>query len=286
MKLQLGSRLWDPPDRTLVMGILNVTPDSFSDGGRFADIDRAVAHASRMIEDGADLIDIGGESTRPGSAYVSAAEQIRRVRPVVERIRADHGDVVISVDTRLAEVAAAALDAGANLINDVSALQDDPDLGRLAAERKAPVILMHMPGDPGTMQSRADYGDVVVEVRDFLSRRVEAAAAAGIDRSRLIVDPGIGFGKRTGHNLEILNRIDILRTLGLPILLGPSRKGFIGKVTGVEDPEDRLAGTVAVAAYAASRGVEMVRVHDVGAVRQAVDLISAILQSGLTRTDG
>ncbi len=253
----------DLTGRPLVMGVLNVTPDSFSDGGEFFDPATAIDHAGEMIRAGADLIDVGGESTRPGSDPVPAAEQIRRTRPVIAAVRDAFPRVPISIDARLAEVAAAALDAGAEIVNDVAALRDDPAMATLAAERQVPIVLMHMLGRPKTMQQDPQYDDVVADITAFLSDRIDAATAAGIDRGRIIVDPGIGFGKTTRHNLEVIRRLAEFAALDAPLLVGPSRKRFIGAVLGIDDPHDRVAGTSAVLAAATLAGAHIVRVHDV-----------------------
>ncbi len=266
----------DLTGRALVMGVLNVTPDSFSDGGEFFEASTAIDHARAMVDQGADIIDVGGESTRPGSEAVPEAEQIRRTRPVIAALHQALPHVPISIDARLRVVAEAALDAGAELINDVSALRDDAGLAALAAEREVPVVLMHMLGRPKTMQKNPSYDDVVVEVRAFLAERVEAAVAAGIDRGRIIVDPGIGFGKTTQHNLEIVRRWGEFERLGVPTLIGPSRKRFIGQVLGIDDPHERVIGTSAVVAAAVLAGARMVRVHDVREAAQVVRMCHAI----------
>jgi dihydropteroate synthase len=243
--------------RTLVMGILNVTPDSFSDGGRYLDPDRAVEAGLAMEE--ADVLDVGGESTRPGAEPVSADEEIRRIEPVVRALAA-RGKLV-SIDTAKPAVARAAFAAGARILNDVTALAD-PDLGREAARARVPVILMHMKGTPGNMQDRPVYGDVVAEIADFFRARLDRALSLGISRARLLLDPGIGFGKRPGHNLEILRRLEEFRSLGRPVVVGTSRKSFIGKILG-RTVGDRRDGTSATVAAAVLRGADMVRVHDV-----------------------
>ncbi len=258
----------------VVMGILNVTPDSFSDGGEFYDPAAAVAQALRMVAEGADIIDIGPESTRPGSDRVSAAEQIRRIEPVLPEVA--RMGVTVSIDTTLAEVAEFALDAGAAIINDVSAGRDDPKLLPLAADRDAAVILMHMLGQPKTMQRTPQYDDVVAEVRDFLAERMAAAEAAGVARERLMVDPGVGFGKLLGHNLALLAGMRELVSLGAPVLIGPSRKRFIGELTGEEDPACRLAGGVAACLACYERGATVFRMHDIAAVRQALIVAQAL----------
>lgn len=249
-------------DRTLVMGILNVTPDSFSDGGVFIDTDAAIEHALEMVRQGADIIDIGGESTRPGAEPVPASEEIKRTVPVVEGIRAQ-SDVPISIDTMKAEVAAAAIAVGADIINDVSAFDGDPSMVDVAAATNAGVILMHMQGTPRTMQTKPVYGNVVEEVCGYLADRINFAETHGVVRERIVIDPGIGFGKTVEHNLELLRRLPDLAKCGCPLLIGASRKSFIGRITGREDPTDRLAGSLGVAAWATMNGAHILRVHDV-----------------------
>jgi len=261
----------------LVMGILNVTPDSFSDGGAYVDPDAAAAHAARMHDDGAAIIDIGAESTRPGAQPVSADEQIRRVLPVIERVRSDIPTALLSLDTRSSDVARTGLDAGVAIINDISALRDDPRMAQLIAERGAGVVLMHMQGTPATMQVEPHYANVVAEVAGFLRERAEFAAAQGIAPGRIILDPGIGFGKRLTHNLALLGRMEVLVALGYPILLGASRKSFIAQM----DPsrpavQDRLGGSLACVARAFAAGAALVRVHDVFATRQLLALMRAM----------
>jgi dihydropteroate synthase len=245
----------------LVMGILNVTPDSFSDGGEFFDPHVAVEHGLQMVADGAAIIDVGGESTRPGSAPVSAKEQVKRVVPVVEAL-SKQNDAPISIDTHSFEVAEAALDAGAAIINDITALSDER-MGHLAGERKVPVVLMHMRGTPATMQSEPRYDDVVGEVLDFLLEKAGRAERSGVPREMIFVDPGIGFGKTLEHNLLLLNNIDKFVATGYRVLVGTSRKRFIGTITGREDPAERMYGTAATVALCAAAGVSVVRVHDV-----------------------
>ncbi|MFQ5348709.1 MAG: dihydropteroate synthase, partial [Rhodothalassiaceae bacterium] len=261
-------RLLRQSGRPLVMGILNVTPDSFSDGGRFAAPDQAVAHARAMIAAGADIIDIGGESTRPGATPLWPEEEIARILPVISAL-AD-ARVPLSVDTRHAAVMEAALDAGAAIINDVSALSHDPESLALMAERRCPLVLMHARGDPRTMQDNPVYEDVLGEVFAFLEGRLRACEAAGIPRQRLIVDPGIGFGKTVRHNLTLINRIAAFHGLGVPVLLGASRKRFIGALAQEERPDHRLAGSLAVALAAVDKGVQILRVHDVAETVQAL----------------
>jgi len=256
------------------MGVVNATPDSFSDGGRFLAADAAVERALRLADEGADLVDLGGESTRPGAPPVPADEEIRRVVPVVERLRARGFPLPISVDTSKGAVARAALAAGADLVNDVTGIRD-PDLGRAAAEARAPVVLMHGRGTPADMASRAVYGDVVAEVAAELSEALARAAAAGIPADATILDPGIGFAKTAEQSVVVLARVGELRRLGRPLLVGPSRKSFIGKLTGAP-VEDRLAGTLAAVVQCVLAGVELLRVHDVAAARQAALVAAAI----------
>jgi dihydropteroate synthase len=256
------------------MGILNVTPDSFSDGGRFLWPADAVAQARRMIDEGADVIDIGGESTRPGSHPVQPAEQIDRVVPVIEGIR-QFWTGLISVDTTSFAVAHAAFESGANWVNDVSALRDDPDMAGLCAERGCPVVLMHMLWSPRTMQVYPEYQDVVLTVEAFLLERAEFAKSSGIVPDRIIIDPGIGFGKTLGHNLALLSNLPRLVAHGYPVLVGASRKSFIGTLAG-GGVGDRLAGSLAAAVIAVRNGAAIVRVHDVGPTRRALSVATAI----------
>jgi len=259
------------------MGVVNVTPDSFSDGGEYLDPRRAIAHAEELVREGADMLDVGGESTRPGAAAVDAEEERRRVVPVLDGLVGV--GVPISIDTSKSAVAEAALDAGASWVNDVSALRGDPELAALCAERRTGVVLMHMLGDPRTMQEDPRYEDVVDDVRRFLAERIEAAMAAGIDEERIWVDPGIGFGKTVEHNLELLRRLGELRELDRPILVGTSRKRFIGQITGREVGE-RLGGTIASNVLAVANGADGVRVHDVAAARDALRTAEAVLGGG------
>ena len=254
--------------RPLVMGIVNVTPDSFSDGGDFLAADQAIRHGRALIDEGADILDVGGESTRPGATPVPPEEELRRVEPVVRALAA--AGAVVSIDTRHAQVMAAALAAGARIVNDVSALAGEPDSLRVAARAQAPVVLMHMPGDPRTMQDNPSYRLASLDVLEHLAGRVEACVAAGIPRERIVVDPGIGFGKRSAHNLEIMARLALFHALGSGVMLGLSRKGLIGSVGGAVAPKERMPGSVAGALYGVSQGVQIVRVHDVGATRQAL----------------
>lgn len=264
--------------RLLVMGIVNVTPDSFSDGGRFFDPSAAIDHGLKLVADGADLLDIGGESTRPGAAPVAAADELARVVPVVEGL-AKRAAVPLSVDTMKAAVARRCLDAGAAVINDVSGLTADPDMPRVVAEAGAGVVVMHMRGTPATMQADPVYGDVVAEVVGYLEARLHALAAVGIPPDTVCLDPGIGFGKTLDHNLALLAHLDAVAALGRPVCLGVSRKGFIGKLCG-RDVADRDAGSLAVACFAAARGAaHILRVHDVAATRDAAVLLDTIDRS-------
>lgn len=267
------------------MGVLNVTPDSFSDGGRYLLLDRALAHAERMAEAGADLIDIGGESTRPGAPVVPLDDELRRVIPVIERVAA-RCRVPISIDTSKAEVARRAIEAGAAMINDVTALVGDPAMAGVAARAGVPVVLMHMRGTPRTMQRRPRYRALMDDLLRFFRERIAAAVAAGIDRRRIIIDPGIGFGKTLAHNLEILRRLGVLSRLGQPILIGPSRKSFLGKLTGQpvgqspgESNDRRLEGTAAAVTAAVLHGAQLVRVHDVAEMVRVVRVADAIYRS-------
>jgi len=260
----------------LIVGILNVTPDSFSDGGAFLDPEVAAEHAAAMLDAGAAIIDVGGESTRPGSDPVSQEEEIGRVVPVVERILAARPETLISIDTYRSETAAAALEAGARLVNDVTALRGDPRMASVVAETGYPVILMHMQGEPKTMQKEPQYTDVVREVRDFLALRAEHAVAAGVRPENIIVDPGIGFGKKLEHNLALLRSLEAVVDLGFPVLVGASRKTFIGTITGVQRASERVFGTVATNVLAYEKGAALFRVHDVRANREALAVAEAV----------
>lgn len=256
------------------MGVLNLTPDSFSDGGQFNALERAIPRAHEMVAQGADIIDVGGESTRPGAQPIPLDEELRRVIPVVERLSAEL-KVPISVDTYKAEVADRALKAGVHIVNDISALRFDQRMSQVVAENKAALVLMHMKGTPRNMQRNPRYDDVMQEIIQFLAQQLQKAEEAGISRSRLIVDPGIGFGKRVQDNLTILNRLGELHTLGVPVLVGVSRKSFIGKVLDLP-VEDRLEGSAAATALAVTRGAHMLRVHDVKEMNRVVQMAHAI----------
>jgi dihydropteroate synthase len=257
-----------------LMGVVNVTPDSFSDGGLYLDAEAAIAHGRELVAAGAGILDVGGESTRPGAEPVEAEEELRRVVPVIRGL-IDCG-CELSVDTSKAQVAAAALDAGAAIVNDVTALRGDPGMATVCAERGATVVLMHMLGEPRTMQDDPRYEDVVAEVKGFLAGRLESAVAAGIAEERVWLDPGIGFGKTAAHNMELLRRLGELRELGRPLVIGTSRKSFIGKVDGSAAGE-RLGGTIASSVLAAAEGAAVLRVHDVAEVGQALAVAAAIL---------
>jgi dihydropteroate synthase len=260
--------------RPLVMGIVNVTPDSFSDGGQFLDPERAIAHGWHLIEDGADILDIGGESTRPGAQAITIAEEIDRVLPVIKGLK-DSG-VAISIDTRHAAVMRAALAAGAAILNDVSALTGDPESLAVGRDSDVPIVLMHMKGEPGTMQDDPRYDDVVMDIIGYLGDRIDACEAAGISRDRLIADPGIGFGQTVSHVLEVLESLAAFHALGVPVLLGVSRKRFIGAVDPRGKVGDRIGGSIAAALAGAARGAQILRVHDVRETVQTLTVAKAV----------
>jgi dihydropteroate synthase len=266
-------------DRVVVVGVLNATPDSFSDGGLHQDPGRAAAVAVRMVEEGARMLDLGAESTRPGAAPVPADEELRRLLPVLGAVRAAVR-VPLSVDTMKAAVAAAALDAGADVVNDVTAGRFDPDLLPLCGRRGVPVVLTHMQGTPATMQDRPHYTDVGAEVAAFLAERARAAVAAGVRPDAVVVDPGIGFGKTVEHNCRLVARLDLVAALGYPVMVGVSRKAFLGRLLGGRPPGERLLGTAAAVALAVAGGARLVRVHDVGAMRDAVAVAEAVTVAG------
>ena len=261
-----------------LMGVVNVTPDSFSDGGQFLDAEAAVAHGRKLAQEGAHILDVGGESTRPGAERVDAATERARTEPVIAELTVDVAQTghEISIDTSKASVAEAALEAGATIVNDVTAMRADPEIGALCAEREAGLVLMHMQGEPRTMQADPVYEDVVDDVRAFLAERLEAALDAGVDPERIWLDPGIGFGKTLEHNLELLRRLGELRALGRPLVVGTSRKSFIGKIDGSEVGE-RLGGSIATSVLAAAEGADVLRVHDVAEMAQALRVASAVL---------
>ncbi len=261
-------------ERFALMGVVNVTPDSFSDGGRYLESSAAIAHGLALAAQGAALVDVGGESTRPGALPVSAAEELRRVLPVIEGLAAGGVSAQISIDTSKALVAGRALAAGASFVNDVTALRGDPEMAGVIAERGADCCLMHMLGEPRTMQADPRYADVVSEVKAFLEERLRFATAHGIAERRIALDPGVGFGKTADHNLELLRRLDELLELGRPVVIGTSRKSFIGRITG-RPVDDRLAGTIATNVVAFMRGARIFRVHDVAPIRDALMMASA-----------
>ena len=265
-----------------LMGILNVTPDSFSDGGLHDKTPDAVSRAGQMIADGATIIDIGGESTRPGADYVPAAAEIERTCPAIAAIRATH-EVTISIDTRKAEVAEAASDAGATMFNDVSGLSHDDEMANVVARAGHPVCIMHAQGDPKTMQDQPTYDDVLLDVYDYLAERIQVAVQAGINKDKIVIDPGIGFGKTLEHNLRLLEGLSLFHALGCPILLGASRKRFIGTLGHAAQATDRLGGSIAVALFGINQGVQILRVHDTFETKQAIDLHMAMI--GATHHD-
>ncbi len=266
--------------KPILMGILNVTPDSFSDGGKYLDVSAAVAYGLKLAQAGAEIIDVGGESTRPGADPVAPAEQMRRVLPVLEKLaKALPSECFISIDTTSAQVAEAAIQAGASLINDVSAGRFDPKMFQVAAKFNVPIVLMHLQGTPKTMQDHPMYQDVVAEVLEFLQARVKAAEREGIPRERILIDPGIGFGKRTSDNLKLLANLNRFVAMGLPVVLGTSRKRFMGQVLAIQEPAELVPATVATTALGVLAGVKVFRVHDVAANRQALEVAWAILSA-------
>jgi dihydropteroate synthase len=271
-------------DRPRIMGVVNVTPDSFSDGGQLATAQAAIDHAFRLEEEGADILDIGAESTRPGAEPVQVSEELGRLMPVIEGL-AGKTEALISVDTRNAETMRAVAAAGADLINDVSALSHDPAAFETLADIGLPVVLMHAQGDPRTMQDNPVYDDVLLDVFDYLEARIEAAGRAGIPKAKLIVDPGIGFGKTLDHNLALMAGLSLLQGLGVPVLLGASRKRFIGTLTGVERASDRVMGSIGAALAAVAQGAQIVRVHDVAATRAALTVWEASMRGVSSQTD-
>nr|MBN2278265.1 dihydropteroate synthase [candidate division Zixibacteria bacterium] len=277
--LELAGRRPLEMNRTLVMGVLNVTPDSFSDGGRYLNPVLAVTRALKMAEEGADIIDIGGESTRPGSEKVTLETELKRTILVIEALRKSSA-IPISIDTNKAAVARRALEAGADIINDISALRFDPDMAELAAKTAVPVILMHMLGTPETMQDEPRYSNCIAEIIDFFRERIEFCRKAGIKTERLILDPGIGFGKRLQDNLNILNNLDKFKILGQPLLVGASRKSFISMITGIKSHADkRIGGSLAAICWAIRAGCDIVRVHDVAETVEAIKVLNAIEES-------
>jgi dihydropteroate synthase len=277
-KIDCRGKILDLGSRTHIMGILNVTPDSFSDGGQYVDAERALSHAREMAAAGADIIDIGGESTRPGAEPLNEEEELRRIIPVIERLSRELS-VPISVDTYKSSVARKAIEAGAVIVNDISGLRFSSDMASVVAESGAAVVIMHMKGAPRDMQLNPAYDDVIGEVMSYLDEGIELAVKAGVDRGKILIDPGIGFGKTIEHNLVILNRLEEFRALGRPILLGASRKKFIGTVLGIPATEQRIDGTAATVAIGIERGARVVRVHDVARMAQVARMTDAILKS-------
>lgn len=277
--LKVGERLLSFGDRSYLMGVVNVTPDSFSDGGDFFAPERAVSHAIELVDAGADIIDIGGESTRPGAEPVPLREELRRVIPVIAALRDARPDVFVSIDTYKARVAQEALEAGADIVNDISSMTLDPEIADVVATSGVPLIAMHILGDPKTMQSDPVYDDVVTDVTEWLRERVEFAERAGIERTQIVVDPGIGFGKTVDHNYQLLRGLDRLAELGRPILLGTSRKSFIGAV--IDKPaSERVWGTAATVAWGALAGAQIFRVHDVAEMLDVTRVADAIRRGG------
>jgi dihydropteroate synthase len=266
-------------DRPVIMGVLNLTPDSFSDGGSHTDRGRAVSHALQMVEEGADIIDVGGESTRPGSKRVAAAEQIRRVIDTIKALRRTlPSSVPISIDTTLEQVAREAIDAGASFLNDVTAGRDDTDMFKLASANDLPIVLMHMQGTPGNMQDNPQYDDALSEVKAFLLHRAEIALQMGVKKSNIIIDPGIGFGKSKEHNLQLIAGLEELVETGYPVLLGTSRKRFMGSICAETEPKNLVGATCATTTIGVQAGVKIFRVHDIKPNRQAADIAKAIKQ--------
>lgn len=283
-ELILGDKRFLLGKKTLVMGILNITPDSFYDGGKFNSIEKAILHAKKMENDGADIIDVGGESSRPGSKGISIQDEMDRVIPVIKKL-IDEISIPISIDTYKSEIAEESLRLGVGLVNDVTALRGDKDLARILAEYDVPVCLMHMKGDPKTMQKDLKYSDVVNEINDFLTDRKKYAISRGISKDKIIIDPGLGFGKRTGAGIEdnciILKKLRKFKQIDCPLLIGASRKTFIGNICGGKDPlppNDRLEGSLAAACIAVINGADILRVHDVKETRRCIDLIDCIVR--------
>lgn len=276
-ELVLKRATLDLAGRTHIMGILNVTPDSFSDGGSYADAEGAAIHARAMRRAGADVIDIGGESTKPGAEPLSEEEELRRILPVIQRVAAEPG-AVVSVDTYKSSVARRALEAGAAIVNDISGLRFSPDMAKIAGDHGAAVVIMHIKGTPRDMQQNPVYDDVIREITDYLAEGVEIALKGGVQRDRIMIDPGIGFGKTLEHNLTILDGLDEFRVLGRPIVLGTSRKRFIGTILGVPEPKDRIFGTAATVALGIERGAALLRVHDVAPMVQIARMTDAIVR--------
>ena len=278
-KIDCRGKVLDLGSRTHIMGILNVTPDSFSDGGQYAEQGAALEHAREMVSQGADILDIGGESTRPGADPLTEEEELRRIIPIIERLSSEQRGP-ISVDTYKSSVAEKALQAGASIVNDISGLRFSPDMARVVADHGAAVVLMHIKGTPRDMQVNPVYGDLIGEIMDYLDESAGIALKAGVGRDRIMIDPGIGFGKTLEHNLTILERLDEFRALGFPIVLGTSRKRFIGTVLDIAEPKDRIEGSAATVALGIQRGARIVRVHDVGYMTKVARMTDAIVKAG------
>ncbi|HIK37421.1 MAG: dihydropteroate synthase [Geminocystis sp.] len=281
--LRIRNRVFEWGKRTYIMGILNVTPDSFSDGGEYYNLDDAIAHALEMEREGADIIDIGGQSTRPGATTIPLEEELSRVIPVISSLR-QHTDIPISIDTTRAIVAEKAIQAGADIINDISGATYDPQMLPTAASLGVPIILMHIRGTPQTMQSLTDYRDLIGEIKDFLLDRISQAIKHGIKKEHIILDPGLGFAKDYSQNLEIIRKITEFKQLGFPLLIGPSRKSFIGKILQQEDPKKRVWGTAAVCSYAIIQGVDIIRVHDVKPMCEVAKVTDTLFREGETNS--
>ncbi|MEW6052321.1 MAG: dihydropteroate synthase [Nitrospirota bacterium] len=275
MKVKWKNFCLDFSQRTHIMGVLNVTPDSFSDGGRYFDESSATAHALRMAREGADVLDIGGESSRPGAEPLPLEEELKRTIPVIARIVKEIS-IPISIDTYKAEVAQKALDAGASIVNDISGLRFDPEMARIVARYEVPVVIMHMKGTPRDMQKNPVYDDLIQEILDYLRKGIRTAEESGIAEDRIIIDPGIGFGKTFAHNLQIIHKLHEFTLLGKPVLIGPSKKAFIGKVLGDVPPDERLEGTAAAVAISVMNGASLVRVHEVREMARVVKVADAI----------
>ena len=274
----VGDNVFDFSKRSYVMGILNVTPDSFSDGARFYDLDAAIKHGMEMAEQGADIIDVGGESTRPGADPVSADEEIERTEPVIREL-SKRIDIPLSIDTTKADVARRALDAGAEMVNDISALRADPGMVDVAVSYQAPVVLMHMLGAPKTMQKNISYDSIIEDITDFLKERIDFAINNGVERNKIIIDPGIGFGKSVGNdNFEIIREMRSFASLGLPVLVGPSRKAFIGRLLDAE-VDERDIGTLATVSIAIHNGANIVRVHNVAQAKMAAKVADSVIRA-------
>lgn len=263
----------------LVMGVLNVTPDSFSDGGKFATLEKAIEQAERMISDGVDIIDIGGESTRPGAENVDAGEEIKRVVPVINEIRKRGHSLNISIDTSKQKVAQAALEAGADIINDISGLNFDPKMRDFCGANDVPVIIMHIQGTPGTMQKKPEYDNIFTEISEYFDMSIEQALSKGVKREKIIIDPGIGFGKNLFHNLSLIKHLEVFQSFELPVLAGLSRKSMIGLITGRNEPSDRVAGTIALNMSVLLKGAAMIRVHDVSQAKDTVAIYNALKET-------